>query len=164
MCCKASVLCVFVVSKRLHGCHQTMLLWCQVSVLNMFLTYPLLSLSPTGKVLIIGGSIANFTNVAATFKVKHTDVLIWKNHYKETVSSNNLSQEKSPTQYFVLPDSTREIVLCVCLSELLQLHSFLGQTLNMKMNCSVVTCLQTMCLIFSPKLHFKSVSIVKNML
>lgn len=52
-----------------------MLLWCQVSVLNMFLTYPLLSLPPTGKVLIIGGSIANFTNVAATFKVEHIDVL-----------------------------------------------------------------------------------------
>lgn len=27
---------------------------------------------PDGKVLIIGGGIANFTNVAATFKVSHT--------------------------------------------------------------------------------------------
>ena len=26
-----------------------------------------------GKVLIIGGGIANFTNVADTFKVKHSD-------------------------------------------------------------------------------------------
>ena len=38
-------------------------------ILDMFL-------SPVGKVLIIGGSIANFTNVAATFKVKHAVMFI----------------------------------------------------------------------------------------
>lgn len=38
----------------------------QVYLSNLFLTF----LAPNlGKILIIGGSIANFTNVAATFKV-----------------------------------------------------------------------------------------------
>lgn len=34
---------------------------------------------PQGKVLIIGGSIANFTNVAKTFKVSYLDSLYFVN-------------------------------------------------------------------------------------
>ena len=46
---------------------------------------------PSGKILIIGGSIANFTNVAATFKVSD---------YSE-VSANAHSHQPQP----ILPNS-----------------------------------------------------------
>ena len=37
----------------------------------------------TGKILIIGGGIANFTNVSATFKVNFSHLLLFKNPVKK---------------------------------------------------------------------------------
>ena len=37
----------------------------------------------TGKILIIGGGIANFTNVSATFKVNFIHLLLFKNPVKK---------------------------------------------------------------------------------
>lgn len=67
-CHKPTVYDVYVASNGFQGFHQQYI----TGVSNFsHITYYLLSLYPTGKVLIIGGSIANFTNVAATFKVKN---------------------------------------------------------------------------------------------
>lgn len=64
-----------------------LLLECQISVMNIDLTCYHLFLCLTGKVLIIGGSIANFTNVAATFKVKHVKYIYLK-HCSSHVSKH----------------------------------------------------------------------------
>ena len=37
----------------------------------------------TGKILIIGGGIANFTNVSATFKVNFNHLLLFKSPVKK---------------------------------------------------------------------------------
>ena len=42
----------------------------------MLIQMKLLVLLLTGKILIIGGGIANFTNVSATFKVNRNTVLL----------------------------------------------------------------------------------------
>lgn len=47
--------------------------------------------SPAGKVLIIGGSIANFTNVAATFKVKLFLETLYKVNFRTLALSKDLS-------------------------------------------------------------------------
>ena len=39
----------------------------------------------TGKILIIGGGIANFTNVSATFKVNFSHLLLFKSPVKKNV-------------------------------------------------------------------------------
>ena len=57
----------------------------QISLLFMFLFH--LSLCDcvlfTGKILIIGGGIANFTNVSATFKVNFSHLLLFKSPIKK---------------------------------------------------------------------------------
>lgn len=100
-----------------------MLLECKLLVINMFI---FLSFLP-GKVLIIGGSIANFTNVAATFKVNLLLETLHKVNFRTLALSTFLSCNYAQKIFYTCLHATETCLftkVCLECSRSLSPHSW----------------------------------------